>query len=43
MNYKEWEETIPEAIKSDSLWKMIVYRQALFIDDLLNNIPLSDA
>lgn len=30
MNYSEWEASVPEAIKSDTLWKMKVYRLALF-------------
>ena len=34
MNYEEWEEGIPEAIKGDSLWKMRAYRLALFLGDL---------
>ncbi len=34
MNYKEWEDSVPEEIKMDSLWKMKAYRQALFLGDL---------
>ncbi len=34
MNYQEWEEAVPEAIKADSLWKMTAYRMALFLADL---------
>ncbi len=34
MNYQEWEGGISEEIKADSLWKMSVYRLALFIGDL---------
>lgn len=34
MNYQEWEASISEAIKADALWKMSVYRYALFIGDL---------
>jgi four helix bundle protein len=30
MNYQEWEGTVPEAIRSDSLWRMESYRLALF-------------
>src|SRR6266508_4228840 len=30
MNYKEWEEWVPLAIKGDVLWKVEVYRLALF-------------
>ena len=34
MNYQEWEEGIPKTIKRDTLWKMSVYRYALFLGDL---------
>ena len=34
MNYEEWEEGVPGAIKADSLWKMAAYRLALFLGDL---------
>lgn len=34
MNYQEWEPTVSEAIKADSLWKMTAYRLALFLSDL---------
>ena len=34
MNYEEWETTVPEAIKGDSLWKMAAYRLAVFLGDL---------
>jgi four helix bundle protein len=34
MNYQEWEESVPEAIKGDSLWKMEAYRLSLFAGDL---------
>lgn len=30
VNYPEWEASVPEAIKGDVLWKMKVYRLALF-------------
>src|SRR5438067_5530655 len=33
MNYQEWEGSIPEAIRGDSLWKAKVYRLALFAAD----------
>ena len=33
-NYEEWLETVPEAIAGDLLWKMKVYRLALFAGDL---------
>ncbi len=34
MNYSEWEKTVPETIRTDSLWKMRAYQLALFIGDL---------
>ncbi|NOZ29501.1 MAG: four helix bundle protein [Chloroflexi bacterium] len=34
MNYEEWLETVPEIITTDVLWKMQVYRLALFLSDL---------
>jgi len=34
MNYKEWENGVPEEIRLDSLWKMKAYRLALFLGDL---------
>lgn len=34
MNYEEWVGMVPEQIKADSLWKMTVYRVALFLSDL---------
>jgi hypothetical protein len=34
MNYEEWEKAVPEIIKADSVWKMNVYRLALFLGDL---------
>ena len=34
MNYREWKGTVPETITQDSLWKMKVYRLALFVGDL---------
>jgi four helix bundle protein len=34
MNYGEWEEMVPETITQDSLWKMKVYRLALFAGEL---------
>jgi four helix bundle protein len=33
-SYKEWEESVPEVMRVDSLWKMAAYRQALFLGDL---------
>jgi four helix bundle protein len=34
LNYREWEETVPTAISSDPLWKMKVYRLALFAAEI---------
>ncbi|MGH7600590.1 MAG: four helix bundle protein [bacterium] len=34
MNYEEWEKTVPQAIKGDSVWKVTAYRLALFLADL---------
>ncbi len=34
MNYTEWEQTVPQEITSDSLWKMTAYRLALFLSDV---------
>jgi four helix bundle protein len=34
MNYKTWEQSVPEAYKADSLWKMTAYRRALYLSDL---------
>ncbi len=34
MNYEEWERTVPDTIKADTLWKMTAYRLALFVSDL---------
>jgi four helix bundle protein len=34
MTYEEWEKTVPAAITDDALWKMRVYRLALFAGDL---------
>jgi len=34
MNYAEWEQTVPSAITSDSLWKATAYRLALFAADI---------
>lgn len=32
--YEEWEKSVPELMKADSLWQMQVYRKALFLGDL---------
>ncbi len=34
MKYPEWEETVPEVMKGDSLWKAEAYRLALFAADI---------
>lgn len=34
MNYAEWEKTISETIRADSLWKMTAYRLATLVGDL---------
>ncbi len=34
MNYDEWEKGVPNEFKRDVLWKMKVYRLAVFISDL---------
>ena len=34
MRYAEWEEQVPDAIKQDSLWRMVAYRRGLLLSDL---------
>jgi len=34
VRYEEWEKTVPEEIRADSLWKVRAYRLALFVADL---------
>jgi four helix bundle protein len=34
MDYDEWEKAVPAEIRSDSLWKMGVYRLGLFLGEL---------
>lgn len=34
LNYQEWLKTVPEDFSRDVLWKMTVYRYALFLADL---------
>lgn len=34
MNFDEWQNTISDSIKNDALWKMSVYKYALFIGEL---------
>jgi len=33
-SYAEWEEQVPDVIKNDAVWRMEVYRLALFLSDL---------
>jgi len=34
MKYAEWLETVPSEITNDPIWKLEVYRLALFADDI---------
>lgn len=34
MKYEEWQASIPDDIRGDSLWKLEVYRLGLFISDI---------
>ena len=34
MTFDDWEQTVPECIRVDSLWRMRVYQLALFLADL---------
>ncbi len=34
MNYEEWEKSVPEVIRADSLWKVSAYRLASFVADM---------
>ena len=34
MNYADWVKVVPESITGDPLWKMKVYRLALFVTDI---------
>ncbi len=34
MNYAEWLSTVPSEITNDPIWKLDVYRLALFVDDI---------
>jgi four helix bundle protein len=34
MNYQEWQETVPGDITQDPLWKLDVYRMALFASEI---------
>lgn len=34
MNFQEWEQGVSEVVRSDALWKMRVYRLALFLQEV---------
>ena len=34
MNYNDWEKTVPDEIKQDSVWKSKAYRLSLFLAEL---------
>lgn len=34
MRYDEWQDSVPDEIKGDPLWKLEVYRLGLFISDI---------
>lgn len=34
MDYQEWEKTVPDFFKNDSLWKMSMYRAGLYVSSL---------
>ncbi|NJM39546.1 MAG: four helix bundle protein [Anaerolineae bacterium] len=34
MNYPTWEQSVPQSIRNDTLWKVTAYRFALFASDL---------
>lgn len=34
MTFDEWEQSVPACIREDALWRMRVYRLALFLSDL---------
>lgn len=33
-NYGAWEQTVPQTIKGDTLWKLKAYRMGLYIADI---------
>lgn len=35
MDYRSWEQLVPQSIKNDSLWRMAVYRKSLLLADLV--------
>ena len=34
MTYEQWEQSVPEEIRSDAVWRMKAYRLALFLSDI---------
>jgi len=34
VEYEEWEKTVPQVIRADSLWQVKAYRLAMFLGDL---------
>jgi four helix bundle protein len=34
MTFDDWEQTVPEAIRNDPVWKVQAYRLSLFLSDL---------
>lgn len=34
MNYADWQNSVPDSIRADSLWRMTAYRLALFLGDV---------
>lgn len=34
MNYAEWEQQVPDAIRQEALWDFLAYRKALFLYDI---------
>ncbi|HSI35982.1 MAG: four helix bundle protein [Phycisphaerae bacterium] len=34
MKLGEWERTVPDCLKSDTIWRVTAYRMALFLSDL---------
>lgn len=39
VTYEEWENSVPEVMRADAVWRMKAYRMALFLSD----IALTDA
>jgi hypothetical protein len=34
VNYAEWEQQVPDAIRQEPLWDFLAYRKALFLYDI---------